>query len=75
MELFLKIANEEFCSDFGMCLRECVNALIELRKLKEYGIPMLYDINKRLTALENKEQSGKPKVIKAIDGRIINGGV
>lgn len=73
MDLFLRIAQEEFCDDYGMTLRECVNALIELRKIKEGGIPMLYDIDKRLSALENKPKV-ESKVIRALDGRIINGG-
>jgi hypothetical protein len=44
-DFFISLSNEEFCGDYGMGLRECVNAYIELKRLKE---KMLLDSNIRI---------------------------
>lgn len=71
MELFLSLAKEEFCDDYGMALRECVNALIELKMFKESLIPLLYDIEHRVNNITNNTNV---KQIRSLDGKVLKEG-
>ena len=66
-QLFITLADTEFCSDYGMTLKWLVdnfklNPTIELMQV------MLLDIQNRLTSLESKGEI--PKEIKTLSGKI-----
>ncbi|RLI50973.1 MAG: hypothetical protein DRP09_19625 [Candidatus Thorarchaeota archaeon] len=60
-ELFISLANEEFCSDYGMTLKYLIDNL-EIQRL-------LLEHEQRISALENKPTD--EKIIKTVGGKVI----
>jgi len=53
-ELFVNIANEEFCSDYGLCLKWCLDEVLEFQKMK---IIFGENLNMKLDILGDKLDS------------------
>ncbi len=71
LEVFKKYADEEFCGDYGMCLKWLVDMVFG-----EFS-GAISDINKRLEVLESKQVVEQPKAevkkeIKTNGGLVIN---
>ena len=65
-ELFVNLANEEFCGDYGMCLASLLDFVITLQPLSARVDALELDVAKLNTNTEPKEE--KPKAKKLMDG-------
>lgn len=63
LEIFKELAKEEFCNDYGMCLKYLIDYAIQDMKYLE--------LSKRIAILEEKILTEKEKTIKTLSGRII----
>jgi len=62
---FIELANEEFCGDYGMCLKWLIDGLLD--KDTQIILAELDEIKSKLFALESKPEE-KKRVIKKLDG-------
>lgn len=72
-DLFVKIADEEFASDYGLSLKAILDGFIEYQQLKtilfnNLDIKLDYIIN----LLENSKSGIKEKSIRLLNGKKIN---
>jgi len=74
-EEFMKLANEEFCGDYGMALREILNCYFEHHSMKSVffqNIDMKLDsILESISQPEQKEEEPDAKEIKMVSGKRI----
>lgn len=69
-EEFVNLSNEEFCGDYGMCLREIFNCYQEHKNMK---VLFFQNIDLKLDLLLNKNKSVEieetPEGITMLDGK------
>jgi len=74
-QIFTELADQEFCSDYGMTLRELLNQYLEYQQIKNFFFNLaqlqltIADIQNRLIAIESRNEPVE-KVIKTLDGKI-----
>ncbi len=66
LEIFKRLALEEFCNDYGMTLKWLVDYAIQDLKYLE--------LSKRIAILEEKVLTEEERPIKTVSGRIIKKG-
>ncbi len=70
---FIDLANEQFCGDYGMCLKFLCDGLINPDINIVYA--QLEDLNSRVVYLENNQSKiEEKKQVKALNGRVIKNG-
>lgn len=66
-EIFIAIAESDFCSDYGMLLKTLVDKYIEIGSSDL--LLKLNEIEERLSSLENQETSEDEKKVKLLNGK------
>lgn len=67
-ERFIALANEEFCSDYGMTIKALMERCDYNENLKNV-LDAIYDLDQRIDKLEKTKSNGK--MIKLLDGKEI----
>jgi hypothetical protein len=74
-EEIIKLANEYFAEDYGMCIKWCFEQAIEYQNYKEtFDIKLNYIIELLEKQNPKVEQAEKKSSIKMLDGREMKGG-
>ena len=77
-DLFVALAEEEYCEDYGLCLKGVLDGYLMWKTFFENTSMKLDVLSEKLDSLtdlvgeENKEE--KPEGRKMLDGRIVQGG-
>ncbi len=72
---FIALANDEFCGDYGMCLKWCLEQAMEKQAVMSFFENMNFKLNQILGDIPKTEQKPETESIKMVDGRIVKKGV
>lgn len=64
---FKNLATEEFCDDYGMALKDCLDRRYEYFELKSILIPLMRDVQMIKEKIE-MEDIDSDKIVKFLDG-------
>ena len=73
---FIELADQEFCSDYGMTLREILNQYMEYQEIKGFFFNLtqlqmvISDMQTRMMAIEAREGADKKKTVTTLNGKV-----
>ena len=73
-EEFIALANDEFCGDYGMCLKWILEQAMEKQSIMAFFENMDFKLNQILVGVPQTEQKPEADKIKMVDGRIVEKG-